>query len=83
METLNAGSLQAIPIAFEEAEFGDVVAVTLSTLNDNRYKEFSLNGLVEFPGNKILITIKNNSSNDEVVHPGKLKIFVEKRLIAK
>ncbi|WP_370899681.1 right-handed parallel beta-helix repeat-containing protein [Chryseobacterium gossypii] len=80
---INAGALQTIDVEFPEAEFGDIVTTTLTTLNESRFKEFSLTGLVAFPGNKVLITIKNNSGSSETVSSGRLKIFVEKKLIEK
>lgn len=80
---LNAGAIYSLDVNFPEAEYGDIVTVTSSTLNEARFKEFALTGLVPFPANKILITLKNNSSNNEIIDPGKLKIFVEKKLIEK
>lgn len=80
---INAGALQSIDTTFPEAEFGDIITTTLTTLNEARFKEFALTGLVPYPGNKVLVTIKNNSNHNEIVSPGKLKIFVEKKLIEK
>ncbi|MEY8758342.1 right-handed parallel beta-helix repeat-containing protein [Chryseobacterium tongliaoense] len=80
---INAGALQTIDVTFPEAEFGDIVTTTLTTLNEARFKEFTLTGLIPYPANKVLVTIKNNSNHTEIVSPGKLKIFVEKKLIEK
>lgn len=80
---VNAGSLQTIDVPFPEAEFGDIVTVTLDTLNEIRFREFTLTGLIAFPGNKVLITIKNNSNTNEIVSLGKLHIFVEKKYTSK
>lgn len=81
--TMNAGGIYSVDTVFPEAEFGDIVTVTFDKLNEARFKEFLLTGLVPYPGSKVLITLKNNSNQNEAIDPGKLKIFVEKKLIIK
>jgi hypothetical protein len=80
---INSGTLQTIDIPFPEAEFGDIITITLNTINEIKFREFTLGGLVAYPGNKVLVTIKNNSNNDEIVPLGNLHIFVEKKFISK
>lgn len=82
--TINSGSHQTLLVEdILDAEDGDIVTVTLSTLNVYTLNEFTLTGMVHYPGNKVLVTLKNNSDHDETINPGRLSVIVEKKLIVK
>lgn len=82
--TINSGNHQTLLVEdILDAEQGDIVTVTLSTLNVYTLNEFTLTGMVHYPGNKVLVTLKNNSNHDETINPGRLSVIVEKKLIIK
>lgn len=82
--TLNSGDRHTLLVDdILDAEHGDIVTVTLTTLNEYRFNEFTLTGMVHYPGNKVFVTLKNNSNHNELVDPGRLSVIVEKKLIVK